>query len=208
MSRNPFDLFVEEYEEWFRENGPVFFSELLALKELVPREKTGLEIGAGSGIFAEPLHIQYGIDPAGRMLSLAKKRNITVTRGIAEHLPYRDNYFDYAVFITSLCFINDPVMSLREAGRVLKENGELIVAFIDKESFLGITLHNQKNESKFFRTANFYSVPEMTHLIESNNFRVTEIIQTVTHIDLKAAEEPREGFGEGCFVVIRGIKTG
>lgn len=52
MNENPFDIFTNEYEKWFKENNMLFQSELLALKQVVPTDKKGLEIGIGSGIFA------------------------------------------------------------------------------------------------------------------------------------------------------------
>lgn len=49
--------------------------ELLAIRQVMPVGKKGIEIGIGSGIFAEQLDINYGVDPSGSMLDLAKKRN-------------------------------------------------------------------------------------------------------------------------------------
>ncbi len=45
MKENPFDLFTNEYENWFKENELIFQSELLALKQVIPIEKVGIEIG-------------------------------------------------------------------------------------------------------------------------------------------------------------------
>jgi hypothetical protein len=44
MKDNPFDIFTEEYENWFKENELVFQSELLALKQVIPVGKEGVEI--------------------------------------------------------------------------------------------------------------------------------------------------------------------
>ena len=45
MKNNPFDICTDEYENWFKENNKLFQSELLALKQVVPTDKKGLEIG-------------------------------------------------------------------------------------------------------------------------------------------------------------------
>ncbi len=206
MENNPFDIFTDEYENWFNANNKLFQSELLALKQVVPTDKKGLEIGIGSGIFAEKLDIKFGIDPSKNMLKLARQRNLNADYGTAENLPYPDNSFDFAVFITSICFINNPSKALQEANRVIRQNGDLIIAFIDKESFLGQTLIAEKNDSKFYRTANFYSVKEMISLIESSNFVVSEIFQTLTDLKRNEIEQPMKGFGKGSFVVIKGNK--
>lgn len=207
MPDNPFDLFTEEYESWFIENKTLFQSELLALRQAVPVGKKGIEIGIGSGIFAEQLNIYFGIDPSANMLKVAKKRNIEVKKGFAEELPYPDNSFDFAVFITSICFIANPTKAIREANRILKPNGNIIIAIIDKESYLGQILAREKNENKFYKDATFYSVPEMIELIEANDFNVTDIFQTLTGLDNERIESPFVGFGEGGFVVIKGRKT-
>lgn len=206
MNHNPFDLFTEDYENWFIENDKLFQSELLALKKVIPVGKKGVEIGIGSGIFAEKLDIKFGIDPAENMLKIARQRNLNVEYGFAEDLPYSDHSFDFAVFITSICFIDNPSKALEEAHRVIRTNGSLIIAFIDKESMLGQKLMAEKEDSKFYGTANFYSVKEIISLIKSSGFEVTEIFQTLTDPAKPAIEQPIKGYGKGGFVVIKAKK--
>ena len=45
MKQNPFDTLASEYESWFVENKVLFQSELLALRQVVPVGKKGIEIG-------------------------------------------------------------------------------------------------------------------------------------------------------------------
>lgn len=206
MKENPFDTYAAEYENWFLENSIHFQSELLALQQVVSSERKGVEIGIGSGIFAEKLNIKFGIDPAENMLSYARQRNLTVTQGVAENLPYIDHSFDFAVFITSLCFIDNPLKALQEAYRIIRSNGELIIAIIDKESFLGQLLIAEKEHSKFYKNANFYTVKELILLLESANFEVIQILQTLTDLNNNEVEQPIEGFGLGSFVVIKATK--
>jgi ubiquinone/menaquinone biosynthesis C-methylase UbiE len=206
MKEDPFDIFTEEYENWFKENELVFQSELLALKQVIPVGKEGIEIGIGSGIFAEKLDIKFGIDPSEKMLNYAAQRNLTVKKGFAENLPYPDNSFDFAAFITSLCFIDNPGKAIKEAHRIIKDKGDIIIAFIDKESSLGKSLLMEKEDSKFYRHAKFYSVSELTSMIVNNHFEITEIYQTLTEINLKIPENPMKGHGKGSFVVIKGRK--
>ncbi|MFA5668330.1 MAG: class I SAM-dependent methyltransferase [Balneolaceae bacterium] len=207
MNTNPFDIYTEEYEEWFKENESVFHSELEALKKVIPMGKKGLEIGIGSGIFAEQLGIEYGIDPSENMLQYARERKLIVQEGVAENLPYPDKSFDFAVFITSICFIDNPSKAFKEAYRVVKDKGSVIVAIIDKDSSLGQTLAANKEDSRFYRTASFYSVPKVMLLLETNNFEVTHIFQTLVKPGNKEVEKPIEGYGKGGFVVIKGKKN-
>ena len=207
MDKNPFDLFADEYEGWFSENGNIFQSELLALKQLVPIGKKGIEIGIGSGIFAEQLEIKFGIDPSDKMLDYARRRNLNVDKGIAENLPYPDECFDFTAFITSLCFIGNPDKAINEAYRILRKDGEIIIAFIDKHSKLGHILEKEKDKSKFYSSASFYSVSEIVRLLEEKNeFKVSEILQTLTDINNQLIEQPMKGFGKGSFIAIKANK--
>ncbi len=206
MKENPFELHTNEYEEWFKENKILFESELLALERVIPNNKKGIEIGIGSGIFAERLGIEFGIDPSESMLKRAKERGLTVINGIAESLPYDDNSFDFTAFITSLCFIENPVEAMKEAYRITKRDGYIIIAFIDKESLLGEKIMKNKDKSKFYKPANFHSFKEIKSIMESANFNLDCVIQTLTNTKTSEIEKPVQGHGEGSFVVIRGIK--
>jgi ubiquinone/menaquinone biosynthesis C-methylase UbiE len=206
MVQNPFDIYTDEYEKWFEENKTTFQSELLAIRQVMPTWGKGIEIGIGSGIFAVQLGINFGIDPSDSMLDLAKKRNLNVVKGFAENLPYPDESFDFAAFITSICFIESPDKAINEVHRILKAGGEIIVAFIDRNSRLGHTLIKEKEGSKFYSVASFYSVPEVIAMIEKNGFKISEIVQTLTVINASKVEQPMKGFGKGSFVVISALK--
>ncbi|MBW7887129.1 MAG: class I SAM-dependent methyltransferase [Bacteroidetes bacterium] len=206
MNENPFDRYAAEYEEWFKTNEVLFQSEVLAVKKLLPKNKIGIEIGIGSGIFAEKLGIQFGIDPSETMLRYAKQRKLVVVQAAAEQLPFINNCFDVAAFITSLCFIKNPSQALAEAYRILKPSGEILIAILDKESILGKSLEQNKENDKFYRHALFYSVNEIYELMKQENFEATETVQTLIEPPTKIPEIPAEGYGKGGFVVIRGKK--
>lgn len=206
MKKSPFEVLASEYEEWFDENQMLFQSELLALKQAVPVGKKGIEIGIGSGIFAQKLSIKHGIDPSKMMLSLARRRGLDVVKGVAENLPYPDASFDFAVFITSLCFVDSPVKAIEEAHRILKHHGEIIIAIIDKESVFGKFLDKEKMKSRFYKYASFFSVPQIISLLEGNGFKVKGIFQTLEDPGNTEIENPQKGYGKGSFVVIRGVK--
>jgi ubiquinone/menaquinone biosynthesis C-methylase UbiE len=70
----PFENYVEKYEDWFGRNKFVYESEIQAVKELLPRGKKGIEIGVGSGRFALPLGIKIGVDPSPRRQEIAEEK--------------------------------------------------------------------------------------------------------------------------------------
>ncbi|MBE9551448.1 MAG: class I SAM-dependent methyltransferase, partial [Proteobacteria bacterium] len=133
----PFEVHHRLYDDWFVRHAAAYQSELLAVRALLPWRGLGLAIGVGTGRFAAPLGVQVGIDPAYEVLDYAEKRGISVVQGIAEALPFADSSFDYALSVTTICFVDDATAMLTEAYRVLKPGGELVIGFIDRTSDLG-----------------------------------------------------------------------
>lgn len=107
--------------------------------QIVPRARGKvLELGAGSGINAEfylpgKVACVTGIDPSVELLARAQpkaavaKVPIDLVGGIAESLPFSDNSFDTVLITFTLCSVQDQAQSLREARRVLKPGGQLLV---------------------------------------------------------------------------------
>ncbi len=199
---NSFALCAEEYDEWFVENQSVYLAELKALKKVIPTAEKGLEIGVGTGRFALPFDVCVGIDPSREMLSIAEKRGIKAILGKGESLPFRDEEFDYALVVTTLCFVRNPKKVVREAGRVVKKGGKLIIGMIDRDSPLGRLYQNK--DSPFYKVAKFFSVAGVMKLLERNGFGDFLTYQTIFQCpsEVRQMEKVKEGYGEGSFVVI------
>jgi len=199
-----FEEHTKRYEEWFKKNRFAYLSELEGVKSLLPEGK-GIEIGVGTGRFAEPLGIKFGIDPSLSMLKVALKRKIKVIEGIGEYLPFANNSFDFALITTTLCFLKNVEKTLKEIKRILKKKGYLILAFIDRESFMGKLYQKKKEKNPFYRTANFYSVKEVKEKLEKAGFSDPEIKQTLFSFseELDSIDDIKDGYGEGGFVIIQ-----
>ena len=78
-----FETTWKEYDAWYDRHPALYRTELAALQRVVP-SGMGLEIGVGTGRFAAPLGVGFGLDPAIRMLRLAKERGLLVARGRGE----------------------------------------------------------------------------------------------------------------------------
>jgi SAM-dependent methyltransferase len=189
----PFEKYSREYEAWFSDHPFVYESEILAVRTQLPRRGEGIEVGVGSARFAAPLGIRLGVEPSAKMRELARARGVTAIGATAEMLPFLDCRFDYVLMVTAMCFFDDTEKALMEARRVLKPNGQLIIGFIDKESPVGKIYENRRNESLFYKTANF----------EHLNF-----VQTIFRgaSEIKSIEPVKQGYGEGSFVVVRASK--
>jgi ubiquinone/menaquinone biosynthesis C-methylase UbiE len=204
----PFEQYTDKYEEWFDKNHFAYLSELEGVKSLLPMGK-GIEIGVGTGRFAEPLGIEFGVDPSLSMIKAARKRKIKVIVGTGEYLPITDNSFDFALITTTLCFLENVEKTLKEIKRILKKNGSIILAFIDKESYLGKIYVKKKGKNPFYKTADFYSTKEVTEKLEKAGFSNPEIKQTLFTFPkkFKNTEDIKDGYGEGGFIIIRTRKS-
>ncbi len=107
--------------------------------QIVPRASGKvLEFGAGGGINAEfydPQKVSnvIGIDPSAELINQASpklaaaKVPIELVEGVAENLPFDDASFDTVLITFTLCSVQDQAQSIREARRVLKDDGQLLV---------------------------------------------------------------------------------
>jgi SAM-dependent methyltransferase len=204
----PFEEHFEEYEKWFQEHNIVYESELQAVREMLPVCGKGLEIGVGSGRFAAPLGIRTGVEPSPRMGELARQKGISVIEGIAEDLPFTDSEFDYALMVTTICFVDDLDLSFREASRIIKDDGVLVIGFIDRQSPVGQVYEKFREKSNFYRMATFYSVEEVLESLKRAGFRNFSFNQTIFRglNEITDPEPIRAGYGEGSFVAIRAEK--
>ncbi|TCK58411.1 class I SAM-dependent methyltransferase [Seleniivibrio woodruffii] len=193
---DPFDSFHAEYDIWFDENTEVFLAELDLLKNVCASETPKLEIGVGTGRFALPLGIEYGLEPSSNMAQYALRRGICTVRGYAGDIPFADGSFGAVYMITVLCFIENPMKALEEVRRVLSERGCLIIGFVDKDSGLGQKYLAKKEKSRFYRNAHFYSADEVIEMLGKFGF---------TGISISGISD--EAFGSGYyFTVIKAEK--
>ncbi|MFW5488772.1 MAG: class I SAM-dependent methyltransferase [Desulfovibrio sp.] len=136
---------VKNYENWFTTpSGKFAFErELKLYRHMVAgwrrRGHTLLDIGCGPGIFLQVFWESgfdvTGLDASPAMLAAARQKlgcRADLHLGHAEHLPFDDNQFDYAVLMTVLEFCKDKEMAVREAVRVAKKG--VLVGFLNRFS--------------------------------------------------------------------------
>ena len=204
----PFEKYVDQYEAWFVENRWVYDAELRAVKAMLPAGGGGMEIGVGTGRFAEPLGIKIGIEPSKRMRDIAKKRGIQVRDGVAEKLPFDDSQFVFVLMVTTVCFVDDITRALMEAHRVLSHGGFLVIGFVDRNSMVGQTYLEHQHENVFYKEATFFSAGELAEMMGRAGFIDLTFKQTIFKPlrEITRDEPVTHGYGEGSFVVIRGRK--
>ena len=202
---NNYDTLGAVYDGWFIENDKLFAAECSAVAALLDEGAEYREIGVGTGIFAEKLGIREGVEPSEDMARFARKRGVRVIGGVAEKLPYPADSAEGLVMITVDPFLTDINAAFGEACRALKEGGSFVVAFIDRATPLGAGYEEHKDESDFYRGATFRTHDEIRAIAENAGFTYARSVQTVFALD-NAAQEVKEGHGEGVFAVAKFVK--
>jgi len=205
-----FSEHVEAYEAWYEKYPMVYHSELAAIKEQLfklPENIKGIEVGLGTGRFAQPLGIKEGIEPSIEMAKIAVKRGIEIMEGVAERLPYSDLHFDFVLFVT-ICHLKDIKAAFAQAHRVLKWGGAIIIGFLDKDQSIAKQYEEKRDRSNFFKHATFYPVNRIEKLLKEAGFKNFEYNQTLfgSLDEIKEIQPPLQGFGKGSFVVVKAVK--
>ncbi len=200
-----FEKYSDAYDDWFKKNAKLYEAELKAIRQVLPPPGAeGMEVGIGSGKFAVPLGIQTGVEPSEKMAEKARMQGLKVYPGVAEALPFPENRFDFVLMVTTICFVDDAAQSFREAFRVIKPKGCVMVGFVDKNSELGRRYAKNSAKSRFYKDAVFFSAPEIMAGLKEAGFEIATIRQAL--IPGQTSETIEEGFGKGAFVVIKAVK--
>lgn len=164
-------------------------------------------MATGTGHHAAALGITEEIEPAPNMRALAIQRGINVRNATAEVLPYHDLSFDYVVMSICISYFDNLHLAFREANRVLKREGTLIVGFIDKNSTIGKYYEQRRQKSIFYKQAIFYT-QKVAEVLEKVGFKRPRYSQTLfNELDAIKTVEPAEpGYGKGSFVIINAIR--
>jgi ArsR family transcriptional regulator len=124
--------------EWDKLRGELYGQAFTrsALLALLPPDWTVADLGCGTGqVVAELAPFVgrvIGVDNSAAMLKAAKRRvngtgNVELRRGDLESLPLEDASCDAALLVLALTYVPDVAAVLREASRVLKPGGRLVV---------------------------------------------------------------------------------
>lgn len=208
---SPFESKAAKYDAWFEEEGNLIFPiEVKTLRYVVTSlPQPWLEIGVGSGRFAQALGIQTGIDPSANLLEMAKIRGITVFRARGEEQFFNKNTFGAIFLILTLCFVNSPLKVLCEAYRVLKPEGKIVLGMVLRENQWGRLYQVKKQEGHlFYQNATFYSYLEVNSLLTESGFTIEKVVSSLFQKpdEVKEIEAPRAGFfsNAGFTVIVAG----
>jgi len=195
-----FDVFAERYDAWYDKpfGKSAFNLEKACIASLCKNlTQPFLEIGVGTGRFAEVLKIEYGIDSSVGVLRFAKKRGAAVIRGKGEKLPFPNKSFGAVFIIVTLCFVDEPIKVLEEASRTLRDDGCIILGLILRESpWASFYMSKGSAGNIFYKVARFYSLNELEVLLQKTNLKITGASSTILEAPTEKPlrfENPRKG---------------
>jgi SAM-dependent methyltransferase len=165
-----FDRYADDYDQWFDVNKEVYATQTDYLRRYITGRDNGLEIGVGSGRFASRLGIRHGLDPSLRLLVKARQRGVETVLGKGEFLPYRAGTFDSVLMMTVICFMEDVTRSFREAYRIIRPRGTLVVAFIEKDGEVARRERARKPAGRFLHYAEFLTAEQVMAALTGAGF--------------------------------------
>ncbi|MFW5915673.1 MAG: class I SAM-dependent methyltransferase [Planctomycetota bacterium] len=171
---SPFDSLAQRYDRWYdTEKGEAIFREEVAcLRMLCPACRGHwLEVGVGTGRFADTLGIAEGIDPAAKMREYAARRGIRVRPGTAGAPPHPDGAFDGVLMALTLCFVEDLGRAFRGCFRILRGGGALLLGIIPADSSWGRHYALKGDEGHpIYASAHFHTIREVARSAEETGF--------------------------------------
>ncbi len=159
----------------------------------LPREGHFLDIGCGCGLPSIEVARQkqcyvdgVTINPLQKQkadaLAKAKKMKARVSFRVADAnaLPYRDNAFDCAMFLESIHHIGH-VQALREAHRVLKPGGEIVIA--DGAAIRdGASSNDKERLGEIFVSKSLVTASQLEQLMLETGFEVSDTVDLTSAV--------------------------
>ena len=133
-----FDVSADAYMRFigrYSEPLAVLFADLA---EVGPGQRV-LDVGCGPGALTAELVRRAGaravsaVEPSGSFVAAVRERlpGVDVRQSAAERLPFADDAFDAAMAQLVVHFMADPVLGLREMGRVTRPGGAVAACVWD-----------------------------------------------------------------------------
>lgn len=197
--------FFDEEKRLFSKSGQV--EKITTLKEisnLINQDSKILDVGAGTGVYTIPLAERVSevvaYEPATTNYNQLKEKiknnrihNVTVeNKSSLEMVDLKDSYFDLVLIFGPMYHLSseeDRTHTLKEAKRVLKDGGYLLVSFINHDM---IPMTEMVYDSNYFeregynpdaqriinRPFIFFTLAECIAMLEMENLTITRKIAT------------------------------
>jgi ubiquinone/menaquinone biosynthesis C-methylase UbiE len=144
-----YDLTAEMYEERYAQEQEAKYR--AALENVIVADYAVFDVGCGSGLFfshvAAKVKVLVGVDISRKLLLKAKEQvrdfqNVLLLQADADHLPFREAFFDAGFAFTVLQNMPKPSETLDELKRVTSRGGRVVVTGLKKafalNAFMGV----------------------------------------------------------------------
>jgi ubiquinone/menaquinone biosynthesis C-methylase UbiE len=175
-SKFDFDLIADRYDRWYASRRGEMYDRLekRLIAHILPGAAEGrraLEVGCGTGHWSRFLS-EYGfevtaIDISERMIDVALQKdiaNITFHIGDGHLLPFANSSFDLTAAITTLEFVRDPHVVLREMIRCTRRPGRVLVGVLNRLS--KINRKRQASPESTYAAARLFSTYELKEFLK------------------------------------------
>ncbi|MBI4295001.1 MAG: class I SAM-dependent methyltransferase [Chloroflexi bacterium] len=214
---NSFQAFharAAEYDTWYdsEAGAAIFAMELDCLRPFLHQQRRPyLEIGVGSGRFAQALGIECGLDPSPALLRMAVSRGTQVVKAVGEKLPFADGAFGGVLIALTLCFVDDPAKVLREARRVLVPGGGLVLGLILEGSpWAEFYASKGRQGHPLYSRARFFSRRQVEDLLQLAGFHALDYCSILFQMPGQRLYSPERSVSGYCkaagFVAIDSCK--
>lgn len=207
------DNYADRYDTWYDSpRGKVLFAtEVTCLRPLLNQfPGPYLEVGVGTGRFAEALGVEHGLDPSPRALEQARRRGVRVILGRGEDIPFHEACFGGVLMAFTLCFVRESYKVMQEIGRVLAPGGGLVLGLLLRGTpWADFYARRGSAGHPLYSTAHFYSKEEVEALLSKASFRITGYHSTLFQkpgLEVYREELPADTYVPGAgFVAITAL---
>ena len=177
-SRFNFDRVAGSYDRWYADRRGAMYDRLekKLIASFLPTETEGkrlLEIGCGTGhwsrFFSQCGFEVTGLDISERMVNTALQKGIpNVSFYVADGhlLPFQDSTFDLTAAITTLEFVRDAEVVLREMIRCTRKPGRILLGMLNGLSTVNRQRQRQSNPENPYAAARLFSSVELREFLE------------------------------------------
>ena len=204
-----FDKVASDYDTWYLQpkGRQVFDAESRAVEVMIPHEGVGLEIGAGTGIFADELtnvaRTVICLDLSRGMVREARGRGLYTVLGSAARLPIRSGCLDFVCLITVIEFLKEPTAVYLEASKTLKPRASIVTLFINRLSDWGaLYLKMAENNDPIFTQANIYDEEAVWKFMDCAGLRVSGAVGTLNLRPCELGDEELTSPSERSGVIV------
>ncbi len=225
-----FDTLAGSYDSWYEMPAGRFVDRIereAVYSYLEPRAGMKvLDIGCGTGLYALDLADRgadvTGVDISRSMLERARAKaqdaelDVRLLEADALQLPFGEQSFDAVLSVTALEFMPGLSAALREAFRVLKTGGRLVVGLIGRDSHWW-RLYDEtarREPDNIFNRARFYTLGELLAAMPGREVQGKAVLFVPPDFDytledqalVLEAEAVKSGRTDGGFICAAAVK--